>query len=228
MISRNLWANRDSVRSGLRQPFMYVQNALEEEFADRLYNELVSFAGWQDQSAETAGYGNAMVRRSEFTYHRKKIGMQVPDGPPSLRALSGFLNSPECLKWISDVSGRRCDAFGGSAAAYDIGDSLSEHNDQLITRDADGSIVTRAVTFNYFLTKDWREEWGGRFIWCKPRQEFVPTYNTLLLFRVGSESQHLVEPVLAGAQRRRYSITGWFVTKRSPEELGKRKLNLRI
>jgi Rps23 Pro-64 3,4-dihydroxylase Tpa1-like proline 4-hydroxylase len=228
LINRSFWGNRDGARAGLQQPFMYVEQALEEKFAERLYDELASFTGWRDESYKTDNYGKTTGGLRDFKYHRKQIDMDALNSPPSLRALYRFLNSRECLEWMSDVSGRRCDAFGGGAAVYDIGDSLDEHNDQLTFKDEDGNIITRAVTFNYFLTRDWSKEWGGRFIWCKPRQEFVPTFNTLLLFRVGAETLHKVEPILAGARQRRYSITGWFVTKRSPVELEKLKLNLKI
>jgi Rps23 Pro-64 3,4-dihydroxylase Tpa1-like proline 4-hydroxylase len=222
LINGKLWQNREGVRIGLRQPFMYIENALEEKFAEQLYDELVSFTGWRDESYRTANYGKAMGRLREFNYHRKQISMNAANAPTLLRALYQFLNSHKTLEWISDVSGRRCDEFGGAAAAYDVGDSLDEHNDQSTFQDKDGNIVTRAVTFNYFLTRHWSKEWGGRFIWSKPRQEFVPAFNTLLLFRVGEDTLHKVEPILDGAQQRRYSITGWFVTKRAPAELEKK------
>ena len=74
----------------------------------------------------------------------------------------------------------------------------------------DNRIITRAVTFNYYLTKQWNEEWGGSFVWEKPHSVLVPSFNTLVMFLVGPGSMHHVEPVVSENKIKRLAITGWF------------------
>jgi Rps23 Pro-64 3,4-dihydroxylase Tpa1-like proline 4-hydroxylase len=85
------------------------------------------------------------------------------------------------------------------------------------------SVLTRTVTFNYYLTKGWQSQWGGNFVWEKPYAKITPTFNTLVMFLVSNDSIHHVEQVDSSGDSPRLAITGWFTTTRKP---GEKKLNL--
>lgn len=74
--------------------------------AEELYTDLMVADRWGRQSLVEPG----------FVYQRDKIGMGSAEAPPVLNRLHAFLSGEVCLKWISEVSGRRCDDFHGAAA----------------------------------------------------------------------------------------------------------------
>jgi Rps23 Pro-64 3,4-dihydroxylase Tpa1-like proline 4-hydroxylase len=203
---------------GLKRPFLLLENALIPAVADRLHAELVQSAYWDRQSIADPG----------FVYRRDAIVMGSEHAPEILNDLHAYLSSEECLAWVSEVSGRACDSFQGAAAIFKPGDQISRHNDKrILTRD-DGSKTVRAVTFNYYLTKQWDARWGGRLIWENPYTEILPTFNTLVMFNVGQDTHHWVEPVHDGVTTRRLSITGWFMSTVPGDANPAKKLRLKI
>lgn len=109
------------------------------------------------------------------------------------------------------------------AARYDAGGKITLHNDaaQRVlsaeeVRDYDnfpeGTEVFRKVAVICYLTKDWREEYGGCFVDnLKGRPvAVVPEFNSLVAFLVPRE--HWVTEVQSGSPLR-YTIFGWFHDK---------------
>jgi Rps23 Pro-64 3,4-dihydroxylase Tpa1-like proline 4-hydroxylase len=86
-------------------------------------------------------------------------------------------------------------------------------------------IATRAVTFNYFLTKQWDPAWGGQFVWEHPYKSINPEFNTLVMFLVGPDSNHYVSRIEDCGDNLRVALTGWFYTHRQADSY-KRSLNL--
>lgn len=210
--------DRDYMRSGLNQPFVVIEDALWRERAERLYEDLVSYKGWtrEDRDEDNAS----------FVYSRYVVGLETSNLPESVASLYEYLRSEECLRWISDASGIRCDDFEGSAALLLGGDRLKEHNDHRI-EESGGKITTRSVTFNYYLTRDWSKEWGGQFVWLNPYTEIFPGFNRLVLFRVGPDSAHRVQAVSPAATVPRVAITGWYTTSRERNDFH-HKLDLKL
>lgn len=230
MLSPSL-KNIDVVQRGLEQPFFMVNDALVPDIAEQLRKDLLEFDGWQDdnQSNFSKRHVDAMAKFSpDYTFQRKQIKLGEHPAPESAELFFQYLNSPEVLDWASAVSGRRCDFFRGSATLYAENDHIAEHNDYYVMTRDDGATVTRALTFNYYLTKEWDPGWGGRFIWKTPRTEVNPTFNTLVLFLVSPASHHYVEAVNSAARVPRLAITGWFHTLRVPSQVNKRGLKFKI
>lgn len=218
MINPSVFNNIEFLKEGLKHPFLVIPDALTAESAEKLYSELMRFSDWEHQSLTGSG----------FIYQRNKIGLGSALAPSCVNELFAFLSSPKCLQWVNAISGRKCDSFHGAAAFLRPGDQISEHNDHQVFVREDGVKVVRAVTFNYYLTKHWDERWGGRFVWKNPHVEVVPTFNTLVLFNVGSDSNHWVEPIAQGVEEKRLAITGWFLSSLDKPDVPRRKLNLKI
>lgn len=230
MLNERLMQDRDRLAKGLRQPFLIIENALQPDRAEALYRELNAFGNWESETEQSFNKGarDKLENHSpRYSFRRRSIDLQSPQAPPMLQSLKNYLLDENTLAWISEVSGRRCDSFNGRAVLYGNGDYIAEHNDYYNQELDDGSVISRSVTFNYYLTRDWREEWGGRFIWKNPYQAILPSFNTLVMFLVGPESRHWVEPITEDAAGKRLAITGWFTAVRKKEEVRK-KLNLKL
>lgn len=230
MLNERLLQDSNWLSQGLRQPFLVIENALQQDKAEALYRELEAFENWESES-ENSFQGKAREQLEklspQYTYRRRSIDLLSAQAPPTLQALKDYLLKESTLAWMSDVSGRRCDSFNGRAVLYGNGDYIAEHNDYYNKELADGSVISRSVTFNYYLTRDWREEWGGRFVWKNPYREIIPSFNTLVMFLVGPQSHHWVEPISEDAYGKRFAITGWFTAARKKEE-SRKKLNLKL
>ena len=217
MFNPILIDNKEQIRDGLKQPYLVLKDALMQDKAEQLYTDLNNAERWERQS----------VTQQNFTYQRRqiKIGadMEVHNVPESLLELYRFLSSEVCLQWVYEISGRKCVDFMGAAALYGIGDSISLHNDFMPHDCASGDKLIRAVAFNLYLTKEWHPDWGGKFVWDTPRAEIIPEFNKLVMFLVGPNSLHLVEPVISDAPRKRLAVTGWFMRNR---EVSRPKLKL--
>ena len=92
---------------------------------------------------------------------------------------------------------------------------ITKHNDSYTRKKEGGRIQSRVLTFNYWLTKNWLSDWGGKLIWENPYAEIVPTFNTLVMFLPTQISHHWVEKVAETVTEPRLAISGWFMTDRS-------------
>jgi Rps23 Pro-64 3,4-dihydroxylase Tpa1-like proline 4-hydroxylase len=227
MFGKTLTDDKDFLQAGLQQPYLIIENALLPEFAEQLYQELMTTDAWVHDDKTTFTEKELALTPDEYSFTREIINLdsgqlngQLPD---SVNKLFKYLKSDECLQWITKASGRKCDDFSGACARYFGGNHLTRHNDLYMRKKPDGAVTTRVVTFNYYLTKNWRSDWGGNFVWENPAAKLTPTFNTLVLFPVGHDSMHFVEEVSKDASSPRLAFTGWFTVTRQP---GYRKLNL--
>ena len=200
-----------------------LKTRLIPKIAEQLYNDLVNCQHWQhqDQSSDLPPkeQENQNQFTPDYTFSRDKITLGEDNAPAIATNLFEYLRSPDILSYFCDVSGRPCDDFQLSATKFREGNHISEHNDYYVKKRHDGATVTRTLTFNYYLTKNWRPDWGGRFIWKNPYAEITPTFNTLILFHVGHSSHHFVEGVNSQAEEPRIALTGWYFTVRQPTNL---------
>jgi Rps23 Pro-64 3,4-dihydroxylase Tpa1-like proline 4-hydroxylase len=118
---------------------------------------------------------------------------------PMQRFLSAVLDAALPLKFTD-----------GQATAYDRGDFLTGHDDNVPGRN-------RLAAFVLGLTPVWRPEWGGLLLFheegCASATALVPQFNTLDLFLV--PQIHSVSLVAPSAAHRRLAITGWISTAAS-------------
>lgn len=227
MLRSELLNDKDRLRKALLQPYVVIDNAFDQDFAEAFYEELKLSDAWVPQDHKTNS-NSSKRQSSDFTYSRKQIHIDEKAIPENLQIFFDYLRNQECLNWINEISGRTCNDFWGGAAAFDEGDHISEHDDHYVYRDSNGNTISRSVTLTYYLNRTWKENWGGELVWKNPRASILPEFNKLVLFKVGSGSSHWVNPVSPLAQERRISVTGWFLTTRAQEELKKKKLNIKI
>ncbi len=218
MLNPKEFANKHVIREGLKKPYLIIKNALNPEIAEQLYCDLSNYKKWHYQDHKNdlnpKEQANQDKKNPDYTFSRDKITLGTDIAPETVTALFEYLQSSDILSYFSEVSRRPCDDFQLSATIFREGHHITEHNDSYVKKRQDGSTVSRTLTFNYYLTKNWQSEWGGRFIWMKPYAEIIPTFNTLVLFRVGRSSNHFVEAVTKDATELRIALTGWYFSVR--------------
>ena len=116
-----------------------------------------------------------------------------------------FINTPEFLEFIQEISGMENIRFADSrATAYGPGHFLTLHHDNV-----QGERRFLAYVFNF--TPEWNPIWGGalQFLGLGGHIEegFVPNFNSLNIFEIPQD--HAVSYVTPMALKTRYSINGW-------------------
>jgi Rps23 Pro-64 3,4-dihydroxylase Tpa1-like proline 4-hydroxylase len=61
----------------------------------------------------------------------------------------------------------------------------------------------------YYLTKDWKAEFGGTLVDIPTDDKYVPEFNSLIAFTI----PRFHEVLAVTCDRPRYSIFGWFLTE---------------
>ncbi len=168
-----------------------IRHAFRSSFASRLRIELDGIDDWS--CAEILG------DRPHFRHHT--VSAQRSDYPALRDCLRRF-ESPAGRELAARLSGCPCDGpVELGATNYLTGDFAMPHAD-------DG--LNRTLAFVWHLSTDWNSAWGGCFGWMQNGVEIVPSFNTLLLFRVSPASVHMVTPVSRFAKGKRLSVTGWW------------------
>jgi Rps23 Pro-64 3,4-dihydroxylase Tpa1-like proline 4-hydroxylase len=126
-------------------------------------------------------------------------------GDPVLVALHTFMNGPDYIGFLKDITGEIrgawCDV---TATRYKPGHFCEAHDDSA----DDGE---RLIAFVLNLTPRWRPDWGGLLLFLDQRghvsQGLTPAFNALNLFR--TPQMHSVSAVAPFAGANRLSVTGW-------------------
>jgi Rps23 Pro-64 3,4-dihydroxylase Tpa1-like proline 4-hydroxylase len=139
------------------------------------------------------------------------------------RNYSAFLNqtqrifsSPETRDFFSEFTNLDCRGHPLAAPSdYRPGDYSNPHSDHQ---------DQRTLSFVWHLTKtdEWDAAWGGALYWCQEHPEHAylhATFNSLILFRATTHSQHFVtrvsHNVTPGAKRLAYN--GWYDSTWNPQ-----------
>jgi Rps23 Pro-64 3,4-dihydroxylase Tpa1-like proline 4-hydroxylase len=141
-----------------------------------------------------------------FDNHRlSRNGEPYPDETHYLARVVEFLNSPQVLRFVREVTGLEAIArTDAQATLYRPGDFLTMHDDRI-----GGHKRLAAYVLN--MTPYWRAEWGGvlQFIDDSGHidEGYVPAFNALNMFKVPMLHSVSQVAIFGGL---RYSITGWF------------------
>lgn len=208
-----------------RQRLVQIPSLLTAASAERLHRALAHDTPWT-LSHNIDGPGKEIANLAPVD--RMKLAMELRrrarhdfayfhdshvlshDGEPyaapnhTFAGLVAFLNAPEFLGFVRDVTGRAEIALADATA------TLFQPGDYRTRQDGMGERKNRLAAYEISMTPAWRVDWGGtlEFLGLSGHIEkgFVPTFNTLTLFAV--PRTHFVSHVaLHGGLR--YAVSGW-------------------
>lgn len=120
-----------------------------------------------------------------------------------LHGLTEFLNSPDFMAFVREVTGEAVTKVDAQATCYRPGDFLTQHDDR--------GVGERRAAYTLGLTRRWRPDWGGQLLFHGPEGDVwrghAPRHNVLTLFKV--PMLHSVAPVAPYAAAPRLTIAGW-------------------
>jgi len=167
--------------------FLKIPNFLPGEVAFQIYNTLKVSDGWELSQSDDNTYSND-------TSHNFLSNVNFPNEQIITRIFRGLLPDKRS-------------AF--AAAKYSSSHFIAEHDDKNY-QDINGTQYSRSIAIVYYLTPDWKPEYGGILKDLESDTEHVPEFNTLVAFKV--PRRHLVTEVTTQSLDR-YSIFGWFLEK---------------
>lgn len=153
---------------------------------------------------------------------RKHVAAQMDEHAPILEEAVYAFQQPEVLRIIADITGLKslepdAELYAGGVSAMVKGSYLKPHLDN--SHDAKQERY-RVLNLLYYVTPDWRPEYGGSLeVWDdgptgEPRP-FVPLFNRLVVMATNRTSWHSVSEIVADA--RRCCVSNYYFSKVSPE-----------
>mmetsp|Transcript_27416 Transcript_27416/g.65195 ORF Transcript_27416/g.65195 Transcript_27416/m.65195 type:complete len:644 (-) Transcript_27416:113-2044(-) len=123
------------------------------------------------------------------------------------RAMRDVFSHNVSREFMSSISGRKCDGSDGLGLGlkfmeYSKGDHSNVHTD--FRFDWSTNLI-------WYLSKDWKPEWGGSFYWANSPNSAAsgylsPAFNSLVVFVPTVASTHIVTPVRDDAEGRRQTV----------------------
>jgi 2OG-Fe(II) oxygenase superfamily len=171
-----------------------IENAFLPDFAESMHQELLQLNYSLFESYHPDG----------FHYSHHNVYDKVPFNPFLLAACDIF-DSQQSKSFMSDLTGRDCNGrlvYG--ASWYAPGDHSLPHSDH---------VSAKTVAYVWHLSKNWLPEWGGALYWCPEENHHAyvhASFNTLTLFSVHVDTNHMVTQVSPHATENRLAWNGWW------------------
>jgi Rps23 Pro-64 3,4-dihydroxylase Tpa1-like proline 4-hydroxylase len=210
--------DRDALRARVRQaapfPHFCIDQFLEAEFAEQVYQAFPSFE-------EAARIGRS------FSAVNEKGKIQVTDaskfaGP--IAELNRALAAPEFLDLLSsafEIPRLLPDEelVGGGMHQTGPRGHLDVHVDFNYIEERQ---LHRRLNILVYFNKDWKPEWGGNIeLWDKDvkvcHHSFSPIFNRCVVFQTSEISYHGVTAVQCPEDRTRKSFAAYYYTKETPQ-----------
>ena len=191
----------DKIGGWMRQGrAILIPDALPGDLAEAAYRDLQQSSRW---SLGEDGH--------DFFHYRNAVINDLEDRSPALKTCCRLFTSTATRRFIASLSGQDCAGDARVAAAwYRPGDYALPHDDSV-------GNDPRSVAYIWYLTKDWRQEWGGALFWCPTGQYISPRFNMLVMFNVVPSNIHFICPVAPVATGKRLTINGfWNRSERDP------------
>lgn len=195
-------------------PYFCIDNFLNEEFAEEIYQ---AFPGFQD----------AQKMGKEFSAVNEKRKVQITDSskfPPAIKRLHDLLASKDYVDMWSDLTGipnlfADADLIGGGIHETNTGGHLDVHVDFNFIADKQ---IHRRLNILIYFNKDWKEEYGGYLdLWDKDVKKrygyFEPKFNRAIGFITSNISYHGVTPLTCPSEVTRKSFATYYYTKDVPD-----------
>jgi Rps23 Pro-64 3,4-dihydroxylase Tpa1-like proline 4-hydroxylase len=178
-----------------------IPDALPEEFAEEVHRDLDLSTRW------TLSEGG----HDFFHYRNSTIG-QLDGLTAALTRCTRLFTSAATRRFVAKISGQDCAGEAHVTASWYRPCEYALPHD-----DATGNSM-RSVAYIWYLTKNWRCDWGGTLFWCPTGQYVSPGFNVLVIFNSLASNLHLVCPVSPAATAKRLTINGfWHRSERRPQ-----------
>jgi Rps23 Pro-64 3,4-dihydroxylase Tpa1-like proline 4-hydroxylase len=207
-LQENLSAMREAFASPGRVPSCSVDNLLPDSLARRIFDNFPPV-------------GRMMFRNS--IKERKYVSAQMNEHPPILEETVFAFQDPRVLQLIAAITGLDAlepdtNLYAGGISAMSNGNYLKPHLDN--SHDRVGSRY-RVLNLLYYVSPDWREEYGGNLeLWDQgPKGEprTIPSlFNRLVLMMTNKTSWHSVSEVQHEGVR--CCVSNYYFSQVSPEE----------
>jgi hypothetical protein len=183
----------DRLGTWLRQGrAIIIPDALPRDFAEDVHRDLSQSTRW-----------TVLEGGHDFFHFRASVITELEGQTPALTECSRYFRSAATRRFVAELSGNDCSGSPHVTAGwYRPGEYALPHDDT--------GTKGRSVAYVWYLTKDWRQEWGGAFFWCPTGQYLLPRFNTLMIFNVMPSNVHLVCPVAPIATSKRITINGFW------------------
>lgn len=222
MLNLNLETSKNlsyNYQNSLPYPHIVLDNFLNTQLLETALIEVKNIKDWgHDKNNAYMDYWQP----NKFYYpDYSKVTRPEFDFPPMSKLIVNYLNSPEFLDYLSNLTGIRNllpdnSLFGGGIHKIKKGGRLGVHidfNQHKTTK------LWRRVNLLLYLNKDWKKEFKGDLeLWDKNSQKMIksiePIFNRCVIFTLSEESYHgHPEPLACSDDDCRYSYALYYYTK---------------
>jgi len=170
-----------------------IPDALPEQLAEQVYRDLDRSTHWR------------VAEGGHDFFHYRNCGLErLDDHSPALTECIRIFKSTATRRFIAELSGQDCSGETGvNASWYRPGEYALPHDDTA------GNDL-RSVAYIWYLTREWRQSWGGALYWCPTGQYLSPGFNVLAIFNVTLSNVHFVCPVAPTATAKRMALNGFW------------------
>jgi Rps23 Pro-64 3,4-dihydroxylase Tpa1-like proline 4-hydroxylase len=210
-IAARLTRDRERLRSEFRQqgrvPTFALDDLLPQEWAREIHDAFPA---------------QGRMRFKNSVKERKHVAAQMNEHPPVLEEAVYAFQEPDVVRIIAEITGMEAlepdsELYAGGISAMAKGSYLKPHLDN--SHDANQDRY-RVLNLLYYVTPDWRAEFGGSLeVWDhgpggKPRP-FPALFNRLVVMATNRNSWHSVSEVTA--EGRRCCVSNYYFSRVSPE-----------
>lgn len=188
-------------------PFFYIDNFLNEEFANNIHDAFPS-------------YNNALNMGKTFNAVNEEKKVQITDSklfPEPIEKLNELLSSDEFMRLISHIFGINGlvsdpNLTGGGIHETNGGGRLDVHVDFNFNKELD---LFRRVNILIYFNKNWKKEYGGVLdLWDKDVKKcyarILPVFNRMVCFATSEISFHGVTPLICPPGITRKSFASYY------------------
>ena len=203
-------------------PHFVIDNFLDESLAEKLSNEFSEF-----NSSDWYSYENPLeVKKTIHNWY---------SFPPDTYKFLNYLNSSTFIDQIKSITGENNlypdqGLHGAGWHIHGRGGKLNVHLDYEVHPKLN---LLRKYNFIYYLSKDWKKEWGGNLeFWSHDEETNSPKekiktieckFNRVILFDTSQNSWHgFSEPINCPENVYRKSIAMYYLTD-VPDNIHNRK-----
>jgi hypothetical protein len=158
--------------------------------------------------------------------------VELENAAPISRYIMDYLNSPEVLKFLSELTGIENlipdnTFFGGGIHKISKGGKLAVHADYSFHRNTGHH---RRINLLLYLNKNWQSEWNGNLeLWSpdmsKKIADIEPLFNRAVIFNITNDALHgHPKPLNTPENVDRYSFALYYFTENRPKEEIERNL----